>query len=174
MLTLLSKGVPTKLKKIFLIEDFFICHRCRHRWSTLSCEYLRKFSKKFEIALMVYSGDWGKLIHEKNQKSKISWHCPFKGTWLQNVLSIFFICHRCQRHRWSTLSCEHLSKFSKKIETALMVYSRAWRKLIHEKKPEVENLVALSLYREMTSKCIVLDFFILCSAQGTQTTYFKA
>jgi hypothetical protein len=28
---------------------------------------------------MVYSGDWGKLIHGKNQKSKISWHCPFKG-----------------------------------------------------------------------------------------------
>jgi len=27
---------------------------------------------------MVYSGDWGKLFHEKNQKSKISWHCPFK------------------------------------------------------------------------------------------------
>jgi hypothetical protein len=23
---------------------------------------------------------WGKLIHEKNQKSKFSWHCPFKGT----------------------------------------------------------------------------------------------
>ncbi len=27
---------------------------------------------------MVYSGAWGKLIREKNQKSKISWHCPFK------------------------------------------------------------------------------------------------
>ena len=27
---------------------------------------------------MVYSDAWGKLIHEKNQKSKISWHCPFK------------------------------------------------------------------------------------------------
>ncbi len=27
---------------------------------------------------MVYSGAWGNLIHEKNQKSKISWHCPFK------------------------------------------------------------------------------------------------
>ncbi len=27
---------------------------------------------------MIYSGAWGKLIHEKNQKSKISWHCPFK------------------------------------------------------------------------------------------------
>jgi hypothetical protein len=28
--------------------------------------------KKFETALMVYSGAWGKLIHEKNQKQKIS------------------------------------------------------------------------------------------------------
>ncbi len=27
---------------------------------------------------MVYSDAWGKLIHEKNQKSKILWHCPFK------------------------------------------------------------------------------------------------
>ncbi len=27
---------------------------------------------------MVYSGAGGKLIHEKNQKQKISWHCPFK------------------------------------------------------------------------------------------------
>jgi hypothetical protein len=29
-------------------------------------------------SLQIYSGAWGKLIHEKNQKSKISWHCPFK------------------------------------------------------------------------------------------------
>jgi hypothetical protein len=35
--------------------------------------------------------------------------------------------------------------FCKKIETALKGYSGAWGKLIHE-KPEVENLVALSLY----------------------------
>jgi hypothetical protein len=27
---------------------------------------------------MVDSGAWGKLIHEKNLKSKISWHCFFK------------------------------------------------------------------------------------------------
>ncbi len=27
---------------------------------------------------MVFSGAWGKLIHEKNQKQKILWHCPFK------------------------------------------------------------------------------------------------
>jgi hypothetical protein len=45
----------------------------------LSCEYLREFSKKFETALLVNSGAWGKLIHEKKQKSKISWHCPFKA-----------------------------------------------------------------------------------------------
>ncbi len=47
-----------------------------HRWCTLSCEYLREFSKKFETALM--SGAWGKLIHVENLKSKISLHCPFK------------------------------------------------------------------------------------------------
>ncbi len=27
---------------------------------------------------MEYSGAGGKLIHEKNQKQKISWHYPFK------------------------------------------------------------------------------------------------
>jgi hypothetical protein len=48
-----------------MIEDFFA-------FATLSCEYLREFSKKFETGLLVYSGAWGKLIHEKNQKSKIS------------------------------------------------------------------------------------------------------
>ena len=54
-----------------MIEDFSICHLCqRHRWGTLSWEYLRKFAKKFETSLMVYSGAWGKLIHEKNQKQK--------------------------------------------------------------------------------------------------------
>jgi hypothetical protein len=42
------------------------------RWSTLSCEYLREFSEKIETALMVYLGAWGKLIHEKKQKQKIS------------------------------------------------------------------------------------------------------
>ncbi len=57
-----------------------ICHRCRwHRWCTLTCEYLREFPrKKIEIILMFLSGAWGKVIHEKNLKQKISWHCPFK------------------------------------------------------------------------------------------------
>ncbi len=56
---------PNKIIKIFLIED--ISHL-----STLSCEYLREFSKKFETVLMGYSGAGGKLIDEKNQKRKIS------------------------------------------------------------------------------------------------------
>ncbi len=28
---------------------------------------------------MEYSGAGGKLNHEKNQKQKISWHCPFNA-----------------------------------------------------------------------------------------------
>jgi hypothetical protein len=35
--------------------------------TTLNCKYLRKFSKKFVMALMVYSGAWGKLIHKKTR-----------------------------------------------------------------------------------------------------------
>jgi hypothetical protein len=37
----------------------------RYQWCTLSCEYLREFSNKFEKALMGSMGAWGKLIHEK-------------------------------------------------------------------------------------------------------------
>ncbi len=88
MLTLLPKGLQTKLLKFFCLKVFSICHRCqRHQWQTLSCEYLRKFSKKFETALKVYSEAWGKMIQEKNQKQKISWHCPFK---------YFFNCRSCR------------------------------------------------------------------------------
>ncbi len=71
MLTLLSKGFPTKLSKFFWLQFFFICHRCqRHRWSILSCEYLREFRKKFETVLMRYSGARGKLIHKKTRSKK--------------------------------------------------------------------------------------------------------
>ncbi len=27
---------------------------------------------------MLFSGAWGKMIHEKNLMQEISWHCPFK------------------------------------------------------------------------------------------------
>jgi hypothetical protein len=42
------------------------------RWQTFGCKDLREFSKKFGTALTVKSGAWGKLIHEKNKKRKIS------------------------------------------------------------------------------------------------------
>jgi hypothetical protein len=38
----------------------------------LSCEYLREFSKKFEIAFMGYSGALEKLIHEKKDLVALS------------------------------------------------------------------------------------------------------
>ena len=48
-----------------------ICHRCRwHRWCTMTCEYLREFSKKFETILIGYSGAGGKLIHKKTRSKK--------------------------------------------------------------------------------------------------------
>jgi hypothetical protein len=37
---------------------------------------------------MGFSGDWGKLIYEKNLKSKISWHCPFKDNIYIGLLSL--------------------------------------------------------------------------------------
>jgi hypothetical protein len=53
-------------------EDFFhLPHLSTTLVAHLELENLREFSKNFETALMVYSGAWGKLIHEKNQKSKI-------------------------------------------------------------------------------------------------------
>ncbi len=95
MLTLLLKGVQTQVLKFFWLKIFSICHRCqRHRWCTLSREYLREFSKKFEMAVLVYSGAWGKLINEKNQKSKISWHCPFKESLKKVRVSNIYVCEK--------------------------------------------------------------------------------
>ena len=68
--------------KFFCLKIFSIC--------TLSREYLREFSKTFEMAVMVYSHAWGKLIHEKKQKSKISWHCPFKRIWIRFTCVLLF------------------------------------------------------------------------------------
>jgi hypothetical protein len=39
---------------------------------SLTFEYLRKFSKIFKMTLVLFSGAWGKIIHEKNLKQKIS------------------------------------------------------------------------------------------------------
>jgi hypothetical protein len=37
---------------------------------------------------MQYSGAGKKLIHQKNQKQKISWHCPFKLSQVRAQLSV--------------------------------------------------------------------------------------
>ncbi len=42
---------------------------------------------------MEYSGVGGKLIDEKNQKQKISWHCPFK-------LNIDFLLKKRSMMNW--------------------------------------------------------------------------
>ncbi len=69
-----------------------ISHRFRwYWWCTLICEYIRKFSKTFEITL---------TIHEKSKAKKISLHCPF------NVLSAVWTLWSYVRH-----DCNPLEKF---------------------------------------------------------------
>jgi hypothetical protein len=91
MLTLLSKGVPTKLFKFFFhLPPVSMTPVVNLE---LRIRYLREFSKKFEAALMVYSGAWGnRFMKKKKQKSKISWHCPFKYRQIFNrgMVWIFF------------------------------------------------------------------------------------
>ena len=104
MLTLLPKGAQTKLLKFFCLKIFSICHRCR--WCTLSREYLREFSKKFEMTVLLYSDACGKLIHEKNQKSKISWHCPFKrnSIFAESQTKLIPLCLRVRGIKFDALA----------------------------------------------------------------------
>jgi hypothetical protein len=62
---------------------------------TLSCEYLREFSKKFETpALNGIIRGFGELIFVENLKSKISWHCPFKYVFhIRTVCNVGFSLH---------------------------------------------------------------------------------
>ncbi len=62
---------PNKIINIFLIEDFFICHRCRwHRWSTLICEYLREFFEKIRNGPNGILWGWGETDWWKKTRSK--------------------------------------------------------------------------------------------------------
>ncbi len=48
-----------------------ICRRCRwYRWCTFTCAYLREYSKKCKMTLMLFSGAWGKMIHERTWRKK--------------------------------------------------------------------------------------------------------
>ena len=53
---------------------------------------------------MGYSGAGGKLIDEKNQKQKISWHCPFKV--LQAKSNIYTIIDNKKNPEKSTKKAE--------------------------------------------------------------------
>ncbi len=70
-----TQRCSNKIIKIFLIEDFFHLPPVVHLEPRISPRIFEKIRNGCNV--MVYSGAWGKLIHEKNQKSKISWHCPF-------------------------------------------------------------------------------------------------
>ncbi len=74
---------PLMYAKILLYSrsSYFLHQICLYEIIKLFCTIFRisaNFRKKFETVLMGYSVAGGKLIHEKNQKQKISWHYPFK------------------------------------------------------------------------------------------------
>jgi hypothetical protein len=63
------------------------------------------------------------------------------------LIEDFFICHRGQRHRWCTLSCEYLHEFIfERIRNGPNGIIRGLGDTYQCRKPEVKNLVALSLY----------------------------
>jgi hypothetical protein len=87
-----------------------IRHRCqRRRWQIMAtisgCRHL-KVNLKANMYIYV---------------NPSTHRCPNKIIKIF-LLEGFSICHRCQRHRWQTLSCAYLPcEFSKKFDTALLV-----------------------------------------------------
>ncbi len=111
--------------EIFAAQGSNLPPCCWYRRCTLTCEYINEFPKNFEMILTLYSGAWGKMIHEKNLKLKISRHCPFKtsltvGSNLPPVLLIPAV----------HLGMRITPRIFKKIRN---VYSGSWGKMIHEK-----------------------------------------
>jgi hypothetical protein len=47
--------------------------------------HLRKFSKKFEVTLMLFSVAWGKMINEKNLKQKTCDTVPLRDGQLNTI-----------------------------------------------------------------------------------------
>ncbi len=72
-----TQRCPNKRIKTFLIVDFF--HLLLSTTTVVHIELQisqRILRKKIKTTVMGYSGSWGKLIHEKNLKSTISWPYP--------------------------------------------------------------------------------------------------
>ncbi len=74
MLTLLSKGVPTKLLKFFWLKVFSFATDVVNLELRISPRILEKIQNGPNGILW----GWGETDLKKNQKQKISWHCPFK------------------------------------------------------------------------------------------------
>ncbi len=128
---LLSSSKRVRKTMIATIWWLLFDHQCqRHRWRTMGfisgCRYL-KVNLKAKIYIYVNS-----TIQRRPNR-------------IIQILKIFFICHRCRWHRWSALSCEYLREFLEKFGTVLMGYSWAGGETDSWKKPEVKNLVTLSL-----------------------------
>ncbi len=74
------------------------------------------------------------------------------------------------------MSCEYLREFSKKFETALMIYSRAWRKLIHEKtrsRKSRDNIPLTYVLRKVTLGPEILVYQHILEAEEGTTTVTK-
>ncbi len=116
MLTLLSKGVPTKLLKFFLLKIFLICHRCQDTggqpWAGNISTNFRKISKRSKWDTLGLGRNW---LMKKNRSEKSRDTVPlifkFLGTLclLQIVLfyrSLSSTAAKKQEQRNKDLECE--------------------------------------------------------------------
>ncbi len=91
---------------------------------------------------MEYSEAGGKLIHEKNQKQKISWHCPFNylATWIWIriqfriqvwILTVYEICIKKFQEKVSTLY--NIKEFTASLNKVDMRFSLNYLSSIERK-----------------------------------------
>ncbi len=78
----------------FMIEDFFQLPLVSTTPVVpLELRISQQILTKFEMALMVYSGAWGKLIHEKTRSQKSSDTVPLRCKKTDIVPIICHLCH---------------------------------------------------------------------------------
>jgi hypothetical protein len=51
------------------------------------------------MTLVLFLGAWGKMIHKKNLKQKISLHCPFKALWADPIWRLGYLPNACESLR---------------------------------------------------------------------------
>jgi hypothetical protein len=92
---------PTKFAEICELTYLRNLRICDCGLSPRICGFKKTVAWPF---LQIYSGAWGKLIHEKNQnlKSKILWHCPFK---------LSFACTKLYKVKTADSRCHSLANW---------------------------------------------------------------